>query len=111
MLALISCISITSIIRLFTSQDNITLLKKFTHKIFRRLPSKTKFFWLNNFELKISRGEFFQNYGDFISRTFIMIVLKTSLVRTNLKIAFFYLVCSYAGICDCIWKTDLMITN
>ena len=39
-----SCILITSIFLHLTSEDIITLLKKFTHKNFCRLPSKTKIF-------------------------------------------------------------------
>ena len=46
-----------------TSEDNITLLKNSPIKIFVDHLQRRNFFWLNNFKLKISRGEFFQNYG------------------------------------------------
>ena len=45
------------------SEDNITLLKNSPIKIFVDHLQRRNFFWLNNFKLKILRGEFFQNYG------------------------------------------------
>ena len=73
MLAL-SCISITSIIRLFFAFDErryYYIAEKFTHKNFCRSPSKIKVFRLNNFKLKVLRGEFFQNYGNIYVRIII----------------------------------------
>ena len=62
----LSCVSITSVIRLFfalTSEDFIALFENSPTKISVDHLQRRKFFRLNNFELKILRGEFFQNYG------------------------------------------------
>ena len=50
---------------LHLTNKDITLLKNSPIKIFVDHLQGQKFFRLNNFELKILRGEFFQNYGSY----------------------------------------------
>ena len=73
-------------------------LKKFTHKNFRRSPSK---FRLNNFELKILRGEFFQLwYEKFIFHMSIDLYINNTILSNEI---------SQLGLCD-NGKSDISIS-